>query len=54
MTLLLVINSEFNIQLVGDGCPFLGKEHQVRLLNEVKQLRVQLYKAAALSINHNV
>ena len=50
----IMINSEFNIQLVGDGCPFLGKEHQVKLLNEIKQLRFQLYKAAALPINHNV
>jgi hypothetical protein len=37
----IMSDSKFYIQLVGDECPsFLGKEHQVKLLNEIKQLRV--------------
>jgi hypothetical protein len=51
----IMSDSEFDIQLVGDECLSLGKEHQVKLLNEIKQLlQVQLYKATALSIKHIV
>ncbi|KAG2212973.1 hypothetical protein INT46_008099 [Mucor plumbeus] len=50
----IMSDSEFDIQLAGDECPSLGKEQQVKLLNEIKPLRVQLYKAAALSVKHIV
>ncbi|KAG2191285.1 hypothetical protein INT46_005709 [Mucor plumbeus] len=36
----IMSDSKFYIQLVGDKCPSLGKEHPVKLLNEIKQLRV--------------
>jgi hypothetical protein len=38
----IMSDSDFDIQIVGDECPSLDKEHQVKLLNETKQLRVQL------------
>ncbi|KAG2189534.1 hypothetical protein INT46_009679, partial [Mucor plumbeus] len=49
---IIMSDNEFDLQLDGDECPSLGKEHQVKLLNEIKQLRVQLYRATALSIKH--
>jgi hypothetical protein len=45
-------DNDFDLKLDGDECPSLGKEHQVKLLNEIKQLRVQLYRATAFSIKH--
>ncbi|KAG2189590.1 hypothetical protein INT46_001219, partial [Mucor plumbeus] len=49
---IIMSDNEFDLQLDGDECPSLGKEHQVKLLNKIKQLRVQLYRETALSIKH--
>jgi hypothetical protein len=49
---IIMSNNEFDLQLDGDECPSLGKEHQVKLLNEIKQLRFQLYRVTTLSIRH--
>jgi hypothetical protein len=51
----IMSDSEFDIQLVDDEYPSLGKEHRsVKLLNEIKQLRVQLHEKPTLSIKHIV
>jgi hypothetical protein len=45
-------DNEFDLQLDEDECPSLGKKYQVKLLDEIKQLRAQLYRATELSIRH--
>jgi hypothetical protein len=41
-------DSKFDIEFVRDKYPSLGKGHQVKLPNKIKQLRAQLYKTTAL------
>jgi hypothetical protein len=36
-------DNEFDMQLVGEKNSSFGKERQIKLLNEIKKLRVQLY-----------
>ena len=48
----IMSDSELDLEHGVQEVTFLGKEHQVKLLNEIKQLRVQLYNATALSIKH--
>jgi hypothetical protein len=48
----IMSDSEFDLEHHVQEVVFLGKEHQTKLLNEIKQLRIQLYKATALSIKH--
>ncbi|KAG2205219.1 hypothetical protein INT46_007807 [Mucor plumbeus] len=51
---IIMSDNEFVLQFDGDECPSLGKEHQVKLLNKIKQLLDQLNKKIALSIRHIV
>jgi hypothetical protein len=44
---------EFDIQLVGDECPSLGKEHQAKLLIKSNNYEFSC-KATALPIKHIV
>ena len=48
----IMSDSEFDLEHDVQEVVFLGKEHQTKLLNEIKQLRIQLYKATSLSIKH--
>ena len=45
-------DSELDLQLEVDECPSLGKEHQARMLKEIQLLRVKLFKATTLSLQH--